>query len=200
MRTARMDHMWLVGGAVGAVVLLVVGWFFLIGPKRSETASLNDMTQAALDQQGILAHRLVDLRQQSLRLDEYQAQLAVGLLALPGSPALTEFVRELHSAGDRSGVAVKAFIASAPELVTAEGTLFSIDISVTSEGSAVNQTRFLDQLQAVQPRAVLITSVNAEAGEEGGSLADSTTMTMSLQAFVAPQTRPAAAPTPAPTK
>ena len=38
MRTGYGDRLWMIGGVIVAVALLVVGWFTLISPQNAERA------------------------------------------------------------------------------------------------------------------------------------------------------------------
>src|SRR3954452_8646030 len=75
----------------------------------------------------------------------------------------------------------------------AGGGIYSMSISAQVTGSPAALTRFLDQLQNVQPRAVLITAVTqttATAGSgttaSGDSSQGGTTLQLTMLAFVAP--------------
>jgi len=179
---------WEIGGALGAVALLAIGWFFFISPQNGETTRLRDEAAAAEVQLPTLQRRLGELRQQHQDLPKYRAQLARDRKALPTSSGLSDFLRELQAAGDAEGVSVSAVAVGGPSQVSAGGTkVYSLPITLTAVGSAAGLYRFLDQLQQVQPRAVLITSANAATeGQPGGSVAGPATLTLVLQAFVAP--------------
>jgi hypothetical protein len=73
--------------------------------------------------------------------------------------------------------------------------VYSLDISATVTGSPTALITFLDQLQSVQPRAVLITKITeaAATSDNGGPAGNSMTLQLTMQAYVAPDT-PAATP------
>jgi hypothetical protein len=91
----------------------------------------------------------------------------------------------------------------APATGPAPGAVYSMAISAQVSGSPAALDRFLQQLQDVQPRAVLITSLTEGAGSagvttQGRSGGGATSLSLTMQAFVAPEIVPAAAsPTPA---
>jgi hypothetical protein len=63
--------------------------------------------------------------------------------------------------------------------------------SVTGSSKALDN--FLEQLQAVQPRAVLITQIGESTGTAGagaGSGSGATTLQLTMQAFVSPASAP----------
>ena len=179
MRLVHVDRLWLIGGAVGAVALLALAWFLLISPQNGETAALLDQTASTQDRITTLHHKLAELRAQNGDLPRYQAQLAQDRLALPSAPGLSDFLRELQTAGDASGVKVTAVQAGAPADQTAAGTHVSaLVVTITAVGSTGQLDGFLAQLQDVQPRAALIDTVKTDGTSSAA------TMTISLRLFV----------------
>ncbi len=177
----------MVGGAASAVLLLAIGWFLLISPQKAQTSSLQDQTAASELRLSSVQHRLAELRRQNKALPRYRAQLARDRDALPATSGLSDFLRELQAAGDSAGVSVRGVNVGAPSEVTGAATpVYALPITVTAAGDMAPLGRFLDQLQQVQPRAVLIASANADPDEQGGSLAGRSSLTLNLQAFVAP--------------
>lgn len=87
--------------------------------------------------------------------------------------------------------------ATTPQATTGGVGLYAMSISATVTGAPAALIRFLDQLQAVQPRAVLISQITASSGAAGagstGSSGSSGSLQLSMQAFVAPATPSAAA-------
>jgi hypothetical protein len=86
--------------------------------------------------------------------------------------------------------------AAAPEATVASA--YSLSITASVAGSANALTKFLDQLQEVQPRAVLISNIGLSGGSASGSSTASSsggyTLTLTMKAFVAPVTATAGAP------
>lgn len=194
-RFGRVDRLWMVGGVLGAAVLLAISWFFLISPQHAERDSLNASQAAAEERLGQLQRRLGDLRKQNDKLTEYKADLAKARQALPATPALSDLLRELQIAGDNSGVAVSGLnVGDVTPLTTAGGQVFTLALSLTASGTIDKLNAFLDQLQQVQPRALLINTASLSR-----TAANSTTasLTLTLDAFVAPSTvslRPSVSP------
>ena len=76
--------------------------------------------------------------------------------------------------------------APAASVATTPG-LYAMPITASVSGTAPALSKFLDQLQAVQPRAVLISSIGMAAGSTGQNQpANSYTLQLTMQAFVAP--------------
>jgi Tfp pilus assembly protein PilO len=192
MRTGQVGHadrLWLIGGALGAAALLAVGWFFFINPQNDETSNLRDQADTAQLRLTSLEHRLEELRQQNKNLPRYRARLALDRQALPTTSALSDFLRQLQTAGDATGVDVNGVIVGSPAQVSAGGAqLHALPITLTAAGRVGDVDRFLDELQKVQPRAVLISTANIAADEGAGAVPGSVTLTLNLQVFVAPAT------------
>jgi type IV pilus assembly protein PilO len=184
---ARADRLWMIGGAVGAVLLLALGWFFFISPQRAQTSSLHDQLAETELRQTVLQKRLADLRRQNARMPQYLAQLGRDRQALPAASNLSSFLREVQAAGDTTGVVLKSLLVGAPTQLSAAGKqVYALQISLTVAGTAVHLNRFLVELQQLQPRAMLISSANEAPADQTGSLAGSVTLTLSLQVFLAP--------------
>jgi Tfp pilus assembly protein PilO len=183
----RADRLWIVGGALGGVVLLLIGWLFFISPQKGETSSLRDQLATSELRQTELQHKLADLRRQNARMPQYLAQLGHDRQALPTTSSLSSFLREVQAAGDATGVAMKSMLVGSPTQLSAGGKqVYALQIGLTVAGTSVHLNRFLDELQQRRPRAVLIASANEAPADQTGTLAGSVTLTLSLQVFVAP--------------
>jgi Tfp pilus assembly protein PilO len=195
------NRLWLIGGALGAVALLAVGWFFLINPQHERASSLREKAAAEELKVVSLRHRLAELKQQKNNLSEYEGQLARDRQALPKTSGLSDFLRELQAAGDHTGVSVSGVIVGAPNEASAgSGVVFALPISLNVSGTVAQLSSFLDQLQRVQPRAVLIMTANAASADQGGTLSGQVNLGLTLQAFVASADAPTTAATPSPAK
>ncbi len=200
MRTGRTDQLWMIGGALGAIALLAIGWLLFISPQKGQTAKLRDQEDAAQQRLIALEHRLAQLRQQNRDLPRYQARLARDRQALPMVSGLSDFLRELQVMGDSTGVNVSGLVVGSPIKATgATGQVFALPVTLTAAGATTKLDQFLDQLQRVQPRAVLITNANTAPAVQGASFADSVTLTLSLRVFVAPAASAGEAQSPAKT-
>lgn len=188
MGTGHAGRYWTLGGLLAAVLLMTAGWFLLIGPQRGETDSLTEQAAATQDRVTGLRRHLVELREQQANLGAYSAALARDQRALPASSGVPDFLRELQAAGDALGVKVSGVVVGAPTDVAGTTTkVYALPITVTADGGASRLDRFLDRLQRVQPRAVLITSVAADTAEGADTFDDGVRLTIGLQAFVAPE-------------
>lgn len=187
IRGMRRDRLWAFGGALAAAGLLALAWVFFIGPQYAQASSLHEEAGGADRQVTSLQRDLVGLRREKSHLRQYQDELARLHLALPSAPASSDFLRELQAVGTSTGVSVTGLSVAAPASVaTAAKPTYALQIALTLAGSAAKVELFLDQLQQVQPRAVLITTANMVPDGPNGSLSDGVTLTLALQAFFTP--------------
>jgi Tfp pilus assembly protein PilO len=197
MGGVRADRLWVGGGAVGAILLLAVGWFFFIGPQRAQTGKLNDEAGTAQLRLTALQRRLVDLRQQNTRLPEFRAELARDREALPMTSGLSGYLRQLQTGASRTGVVVSGVVVGSPLSASASGReVYALPVTLTATGAMADLGRFLDQLQQVLPRAALIDAVTAAPEEHSVTLAGSVTVTVGLRVFVASSDTDPAVPAP----
>jgi Tfp pilus assembly protein PilO len=189
------------GGAAVAVALAALSWVFLISPQNSETDALRAEVEQVNDGVVVLQARLAQLRKENEKLPEYQAKLAAQRQALPTATALSNFLREMQTAGERAGVSVTTVNTGAGGTTQAGGVEIQVlPVTLTVDGGIDGQMAFLDQLQQVQPRAVLIIGANlVPGGTDAESLAGTVTMTLSVQIFVAVQPAPAPSASASPT-
>jgi Tfp pilus assembly protein PilO len=186
------DRLWLAGGAVVAVALAALSWFFLISPQRGETEAVQAEAAQVNDQATVLRARIAQLQKDNEKLDQLKAELAAKREALPLSTALSDFLRDLDDTGKQTGVSVTAVNAGASGTTHAAGAEFQIlPVTLTVGGSADGQIAFLDHLRRVQPRAVLIIGINLVPADNSSSLTGTVTMTLSVQIFVAVEPTPA---------
>lgn len=213
---SQLERLWLVSGGLVAFVMLLVGYFFFISPQRSDTASVNQQEATVRQQNAVLQARLDALNEQNKDLPRYQAEETALEQALPSASGISDFLRTLQSLGNATltdvttltvgqPVAVTPVAAAQPTaspgasapsppagttpIATTSGA-YGLPITATVTGSANALAKFLDQLQAVQPRAVLINNIGL-TGSTTAATSGSFTMTLTMQAFVAPSIAPA---------
>jgi Tfp pilus assembly protein PilO len=202
----------LVGGAViAALLMLLVGYFALIGPQRSKTRDINAQVADATTQNSVLSNKISTLTQQNRDLKKYEQDLATQEKALPSQNDLNAFLRTLEGLGTATG-SDASFTAGSPVDVTAgsavgSGTgtttgtavgtgtgadltvhgkhIYALPITAQVTGTVASLSQFLDELQAQQPRALLITQVT-ETKASSTKGADNTGLSLTMQAFVAP--------------
>lgn len=106
MKLLQDKRAWLGGGAIAAVLIAAVGWFMVISPERSSTASLDAQTSDAQLQNVLTQAKVAKLRLQAANVSKLQAQLASALEALPAASGLPAFTRQLSAQAAASHVTV----------------------------------------------------------------------------------------------
>ncbi|SOD74778.1 Tfp pilus assembly protein PilO [Jatrophihabitans sp. GAS493] len=195
-------------GVLGGVLLLMLGYFFLISPQNGDTASLNSQKESVTRTNQRLQEQINVLKMDSSKLDEFKAQLETEEQALPTSAELTTFVRNIVSSASSAPVNLTSMTVGSPVsnatvgAAVATGTtsstgttaaapaagLYSIPIGVTTVGSADQLQAFLAQLQKIQPRATLINQTDLQAGTDAKSINSQSIMKLSVSVFVSPST------------
>jgi Tfp pilus assembly protein PilO len=95
----------------------------------------------------------------------------------------------IAAAGGAPVAAGGAGTAPTTVVAPAAGRVYGLPITATITGSVSELNDFLTQLQAVQPRAVLITQLSESVADGNGTRSGKvTSMTLSMFAFVAPGT------------
>lgn len=212
MPRTQMEKVWVFGGVIVALLLLLIGYTMLISPQHSKTDSAHAQTDTVKSSNQRLEARIAALRDQSKNLAKYQSDLQTAELALPVTSGLPDFLRTLQSIGNATLTTVSSLTVGAPTDVssvaggssarpasatktstpsTIGSAVYAMPINAQVTGSSAALDSFLSQLQTVQPRAVLISQLTeSTAGAVSGSGATSagsgTTLQLTMQAFVAP--------------
>lgn len=202
MKVFDNDRVWMAGGGLGAVVIAAVAWFGVVSPELSNAASLDEQTLAAQTQNVTLQTKLNRLRADNANLDALVNSLKQARTALPVETGLAEFTRQLSGYASDNAVSVSAITAGEPTSVSSTGTgaaaaparggtvtpagqTFALPLTVGVKGSAANDLRFLQAVQGLGRRAVLVsgTQLTGDANTRGAAMQ----LTVQLQLFVAPQ-------------
>lgn len=211
MPRTQIEKLWLIAGAVVGGILVLIGYFILISPQKSETSSVNSQVASAQQRNAQTKAKIAALQKENANLQTYLADVAQAKLALPDTSGLPDFLRTLQSIGAASQTAITALTVGQPaDLSTANGfpgvptaagalpkqgaaaapvpstgKVYGLSINLTVAGSTPHLNEFLKQLQSVQPRAVLISSLSQTTANSGNAKGD-TTLNLTMAAFVAP--------------
>lgn len=183
--TTHADRLWILGGAVGAALILALGYFFLISPQYDDTAALDAQAVGEQARVSKLQDRLGELREQNANLAQYKATLAGDKLALPSAPDAHEFLLQLKDAAANSGSDLTSISVGAAG-PSGTGSTYAIPVAVQASGSSAQLEAFLREIQEKRPRAVLVDSVSANADSDAGAISASASLTVSLRLFTAP--------------
>ena len=197
-----MSRQMMLLAGLGAVLLLVVGYLFLIKPQQDEIADIQAEIEATQGQQVDVEAQIVQLEAVRARIPEVEAAIAAAETIVPRDDArLAAAVRQLQVAANESGVELTSVTMSRPSAVTdaaadVPADLAAINLSVIIDGGYYQIVDFLRRLEnpAISPRAILW-STSAVSVTEYPTL--TANLTGSMYAYLED---PEAAPTEAPTE
>ena len=176
MNIRRADRLWMLGGLFGIIVLVVAAYLLAIKPIYTDKA---DKQSQADDQEMTLVTLKTQLNQLKAKAKDqatYTAQLNAKTAAMPDSYDIPNYLRALQTSGTAVKVGVSDVSVGAPTKVVGSTEVISVPINLTATGTPVNLGRFIDRLQNVQSRAVLITSVSLSAGAGANSMSAALTL------------------------
>jgi hypothetical protein len=215
MNLLQDKRAWLGGGALVALLIVVVSWFMVISPELSAAAALRTQATDADLQNSVTQGKVAKLRLQAEHLGELTTSLASALEALPTSSGLPAFTRQLSAQGTLSHVDVTSIVIGSISSVNADGatgttpttttpaptataanagstsagSVYAIPVTVISSGSLTHELAFLKAIQTLGPRRALLTSTQfapGGGGAQGASIDRSATVTVQLTVFSAP--------------
>jgi Tfp pilus assembly protein PilO len=198
MRSRLSDtRVWLVGGALLALVIAAVGWTVFIGPQLSTTRDLRDQTVETQRANDLLQVKARSLEDKSTRMGQLTASLRAAEAALPSGSGLPDFTRQINAQATAAGVVITSVVVGAPAPVAGatpasavDGGLFSMPVTLESRGALSDQIAFLGAVRTGGARRVLISSlqVSPGVGAKGASISGESRLSTRLEIFSAPQT------------
>jgi Tfp pilus assembly protein PilO len=168
----------LVVAAVGALLVLVAATLLLIRPTRQATAEARADRDAAVAESQTLRDQIKALEALKPKEAELKAQAELAKAEFPATPALPGLVDALQDAASQSGVGLGTVAPSTPAASTVNPLLAEITTTVNVSGGYFEIQDFLVRLEGlvkgsdparVDPRSVLIQSVNLTSGSEGAT-------------------------------
>lgn len=177
MDARRTDRLWLIGGIVAIVILVAAAWLLAISPKFAEADSVQTEADDTTIQLTKLKKEVAALKEQDAKKPTYQSQLDALVKNLPETYGQATFVRSLKDAGTRTDVAVTVLSAGSTVQSSTVSTAVEMPLSVTASGTRQNVSRFLVQLQQIQPRATLVNAINLSSSDETDLVSANLTMT-----------------------
>jgi Tfp pilus assembly protein PilO len=187
------ERVWIGGSVLGAVLVAALAWMFVISPEFSHASSLNDQTSSAQQQNSLLQIKTNKLRKQSQNLPQLTQQLAQARAGLPSASGLTDFTRQVSALATSQDVTLSQVTVGAAKSASgnpaAAGGLYAIAITLTTAGEVHHLEAFINNLQYVGNRRVLISSVQLapSANAKTVSISQAASATIQLAVFVAPQ-------------
>jgi Tfp pilus assembly protein PilO len=168
----------LVLAAVGALLVLAAAMLLLIRPTRQATAEARADRDAAVADSQSLRDQITALEALKPKEAELKAQAELAKSEFPATPALPGLVDALQDAASLAGVDLGTVSPSTPKASTVNSTLAEITTTVDVNGGYFEIQDFLVRLEnlvkgtdpgRIDPRSVLIESVNLASGSEGAT-------------------------------
>ena len=196
MGTRNVARTWMFGGIAIAVLLVVASWVLLIHPKYTEASDVRGQVEDTQTQLITLRKKIAGLNAQKAQLPKFKAALKTNQRALPSDSGIPDFLRQLQASGTKTDVAITGVTVSAPAQVKDVAGVWQLPIALIAGGDPDGLGEFLNELQAIQPRALLIQSVAlttgaADPADSSGTAgptgsATRTSLTLGLMVYVAP--------------
>ena len=187
-----------IGVVAGVLLYTLVGWFVVVGPKRAESARLDEEIAAATS-------NLVAAQAATAKQEDVQPIAVADIFrlakAMPSSPDMPGILLELARIAEETGV---DFNSITPQSAVAQGPFLAVPISVTFDGTFYALSDFLFRLRTLVSvrrgelhaggRLFAVDSVEFAEGEGGFPILSAG---LTLKAFVY-GTDPSGAAVPAP--
>jgi hypothetical protein len=209
MKLPQSERVWIAGGLAAAIVVGAAAWFGVIHPELSSASGLKTQRAGAESQNTVLLVKTNKLRADSKNLQNLSADLAKRLKQLPTDSAYPELTAQLYSQAAVAHVSLSSIVIGGATVVTAPlagaatahagtnpaGSIFTVPITVISDGTLAAQKQFLDLVQHTAPRAALVTSTKLLPGaqQSASSIVAGSSMTTDFSVFVAPKSPQVAA-------
>ncbi len=123
---------WMIGGALVAVLILVVGWFFVVSPVRSKTTDQKAQTADLDAANAQLQVKLNQLVTQNKSVTDKQAELSNIGAEVPSDPHLPQLIRSLSASAGDSGVDMVSLTPTAPSAPSSAGSSVTLGTTGTS--------------------------------------------------------------------
>jgi hypothetical protein len=94
-------------------------WFLAAEPTLARAAEANELTDVTRDQNDVLRDQVEQLRADFVNLPQYQAELESLRVGIPTAPDLADYLRQLDSMAQASGLTVTKVEPGAAEVVPA---------------------------------------------------------------------------------
>lgn len=95
--TGSKSAPWIAGTVIVSLLLVVGAWFLLISPVTTATAEANEQVETTAQQNEMLQTQVAQLKEQSLKLDDYKSELAGLQQRVPPVSAIADFNRQVSA-------------------------------------------------------------------------------------------------------
>jgi hypothetical protein len=191
-------RVWVVVGALGALGILALGWFFAVSPMLDVGTSIRSQSSTIDAQNLAVQARITQLKAAEENRDELDVELAQTRAEFPVRAGTGVFGETLQRTAERDLVTVNLYTVGNPTLVTTDAAAastpaadgarqtFAIPVTITVAGPATNVDTFIIDLQGPSQRAFIITnSVIVPLGDDA-TVATDVSATLTGTIWVSP--------------
>lgn len=114
----RSSKTWLALGVLGAILILIIGWMFVISPRFNQASSIREEAATAETSAQQLQARAARLQQQYQQLPQLQAQLASLEGLIPDQAGVEKLIQQIEQVNRTSGLQLQAFSITNPVPLT----------------------------------------------------------------------------------
>lgn len=115
-------RLWILGGIVGAIVLIAASWLLLVGPKLDDADSVRDQTADAQQQNAVLQAKVDKLQADSAGINDLLASLDALRDQLPVTSGLDSLTRQITEQASAAKVDVTSIVIGVPAVVKPSGS------------------------------------------------------------------------------
>ncbi len=194
---------WVLIGAVGSVLLLLIGYLLVISPAQGRLDEVNTAIETQESKNLQLSNKLNTLKQQVSEVPAKLQEIKAVQAKMPGSMKQPALVRSLEQAAQRAGVQLTSISAGTPAAIEGspgETQLIDLPYTLAATGTYSSLKNFVSNLERLD-RAYLISTVDVSGGgDEFGELTmnlSGSFYTLENYEVTEPQNLPAAGTTPA---
>lgn len=190
-----MNRRALIFGAVGSILLILLWYFLMWSPRQAEIQAAQQRTQAAEQQAATLEAEIQRLQEAQRDEPLKQARRAELQAAAPDDAALGQFILDVNSAANASGIDFMTISQTPPAPSTTGIPLSVITLNFTIAGGYFQVLDFMNRLTDM-PRLVVIDSVSLSPSEAGRVNASLGTRMFTTATGIDAPTTTTTAPTP----
>jgi Tfp pilus assembly protein PilO len=154
-------------GAAAAVVVLVVWYVFLWGPRGSELTKAKKRTETAQNLEDQLRTQLARLKAAQQSEPAKRAQLEALREAVPDQPNLAQFLLDTNDSATKAGIDFLSIAPAQPGAGSAQKPA-TIALSISISGGYFQVLDFVNRLLSA-PRLVVISGFNVSAASGAGA-------------------------------
>ncbi|HEY0188701.1 MAG TPA: type 4a pilus biogenesis protein PilO [Cellulomonas sp.] len=173
-------RLWMIGAALAAAVLLLLGWMLLISPQLDNAEASRTEAQETADANDLLRLRIVALADDYANLSTLQAELETLRGQFPTGLELPEFVRRISALASESGATVQNVTRSEPTVREDVATVWEVPVSLTVAGTHDQVLAYVERLQGVDDRLFLVSGFSLTADADDGCTSSITGYTFVL--------------------